>query len=287
MRRALCLALLLCLCGGWVRPSAAQEPPASPAHPLELPPERERLLRALLTHPPVLTRETAFIQPRNPHIIPFDGRRGEVITVTVQARSGTIDPRIALYWRDTLLIAANDDHGSSDQALGRSDARLHRVVLPHDGEYHLYISGYSTTEGDVLITWGRAARHAPVETGGDQVIEGRLGADQPTVVHPFHALAGDYVTLTARRIDGAIDPRLTLRDPDGLALFDNDDHGFTDADLDFFDARIASHPIARSGVYAAVVESRRGGEGAYSLTISIRRDRRLLDPAYPFDPNAP
>jgi hypothetical protein len=198
-----------------------------------------------------------------------------------------LDPRLALYWQDDLLIAANDDHGSSTPHLAADDARLHRVILPRDGTYHIYVSGYSTSEGEVMLTWGRTARGAPLHTGYTLLLTGSLSETDGIASHPFRALAGDYVTLTARRVSGRIDPRLVLRDPDGQPLFDNDDHGFNDADLDFFDARIASYPIAYSGAYLAQVDSRIGGEGEYTLTIHIARDRRLLDPAYPFTPAPP
>lgn len=62
----------------------------------------------------------------------FEGRAGQVITITMTAESGTLDPIIRLYDARGTLIDENDD--SADISMGR-DSQLAQVQLPANGFY--------------------------------------------------------------------------------------------------------------------------------------------------------
>jgi DNA-binding beta-propeller fold protein YncE len=64
----------------------------------------------------------------------FQGKAGQVVTITMQTESGTLDPLLRLFDSGGMLLAENDD--AADAALGK-DAQLVQVRLPQDGSYIL------------------------------------------------------------------------------------------------------------------------------------------------------
>lgn len=64
----------------------------------------------------------------------FEGRAGSVLTITMQAVGGTLDPLLRLLDGQGRVLAENDD--AADPALGK-DAQLFQVRLPADGSYVL------------------------------------------------------------------------------------------------------------------------------------------------------
>lgn len=64
----------------------------------------------------------------------FNGRTGQVVTVTMQTTSGPLDPLLRLMRPDGALVAENDD--TFDAAMG-VNAQIARVRLPADGVYEI------------------------------------------------------------------------------------------------------------------------------------------------------
>jgi len=240
---------------------------------------RERALAAAFADPISADMQVVKVGSWDRYTHVLDATRGDVYSFYARGLSGDIDTRMALYYEDTLLIDANDDHGSSDVSMGSGDARLLNVMMPRDGRYYVEVRGYEATTGDVSFTVELVARGALVYPGTDTQFEGTIEVDAQ-VTHTFEARVGDYVTLTAAAHDPLLDPIITLIDPDGERMIDNDNHGYNDADIDFFDARIKNVLIQQSGIYTVEVASARGGEGAYTLTVNTKRDRRLFEREY-------
>lgn len=86
------------------------------------------------------------------HILELEA--GDVITVTVRDRSGTLDPLLRLLDGDENTIAMNDDHGTSDLTLDVLDSRLDSFEIPADGEYTLMVTDFLSRAGqfEVIIT---------------------------------------------------------------------------------------------------------------------------------------
>ncbi|MBZ0277253.1 MAG: hypothetical protein K8I60_13985 [Anaerolineae bacterium] len=64
----------------------------------------------------------------------FQGKAGQILTVTMQAQSGTLDSLLRLIAPNGALLTENDD--AVDTALGK-DSQLVRIQLPQDGLYTL------------------------------------------------------------------------------------------------------------------------------------------------------
>lgn len=69
----------------------------------------------------------------------FAGHEGDVLTITMSAEDGTLDPALALYKPDGSLLAFNDD--ALDVQL-QNDAQLSQVRLPVNGTYTVAASRY-------------------------------------------------------------------------------------------------------------------------------------------------
>ncbi|HLU10590.1 MAG TPA: pre-peptidase C-terminal domain-containing protein, partial [Oceanobacillus sp.] len=72
----------------------------------------------------------------------FDGRAGQVVTFTMLAESGNLDPALELIQPGGSTLAYNDDAANPD--LG-TDAQLFRIQLPDDGVYVLEASRFDGT----------------------------------------------------------------------------------------------------------------------------------------------
>ncbi|MDZ4765575.1 MAG: PPC domain-containing protein [Chloroflexota bacterium] len=78
----------------------------------------------------------------------FEGRAGQILTITMQTTSGTLDPILELYSPTGRQTASNDD--AADPAFG-VNAQIVRVELPRDGVYTLDATRYAGTGAYSII----------------------------------------------------------------------------------------------------------------------------------------
>lgn len=94
----------------------------------------------------------------------------------------------------------------------------------------------------------------------NQTVGGQMDEDSPSHIYTFEGEAGRYVELEMRRVNGMIDPVLTLYDPDGVPLAIDDDSSGQQA------AALRNVRLPVDGIYT--VEA--GGSnlaGGYSLRL--------------------
>lgn len=77
----------------------------------------------------------------------LNGTAGQVLTITLEATSGDLDPILRLIGPDGSVVAENDD--AEDSALGTS-AQLPSLILPEDGVYHLQATRFDGSGGYTL-----------------------------------------------------------------------------------------------------------------------------------------
>ncbi|MEO8607413.1 MAG: pre-peptidase C-terminal domain-containing protein [Chloroflexota bacterium] len=70
----------------------------------------------------------------------FDAKAGQVLTITMQAQTGTLDPVLRLLDKNGNVVADNDD--AADTALGK-DAQIVMVKIPANGTYTLEAGRFS------------------------------------------------------------------------------------------------------------------------------------------------
>ncbi|MBE2267071.1 MAG: PPC domain-containing protein, partial [Anaerolinea sp.] len=98
------------------------------------------------------------ISAENPlHFYRFAGKTGELVTLTLNATGGDLNPFLILMDSDLNELSANDDSGT------RRDSRITQFRLPKDGEYLILASRSGLTAGttagsyDLILTAGEIA----------------------------------------------------------------------------------------------------------------------------------
>ncbi len=200
----------------------------------------------------------------------FEARRGDVITVTLAAESGNLDPVVKLLSPDQVEIAQDDDSG------GGQDARLAAITLPSAGTYYLVATRNRETSGQTKGTFAIQLNGRAGVTGGRALeimygatVTGQLGNDKEAEEYVFFGRQGDVVKISMERASGDLDSLVTLYDSDRKQIaFDDDSGGEKDALIQRFE-------LPRDDMYILVASryDREAGttSGAYILSLELVR----------------
>jgi hypothetical protein len=167
---------------------------------------------------------TGQINNQNPRAVYyFDGLRGEVVSISLGATSGDLDPVLTVMDASGNILAGRDDSG------GGRNIRIDALSIPQSSRYYVIVGrfGYglgSTTGGfqlnveriGVSSASGSALRY------GDSVINNITNMN-PQVYYSFRAERGDIVNIIMRRDSGDLDPYLQVVDSNAFVIADNDD----------------------------------------------------------------
>lgn len=100
----------------------------------------------------------------------FEGAAGDVVTITMIATDGNLDPRLFLTTADDIdafaALAENDDSG--DPEIGEYNARIADFELPDDGTYMILASRFSGTGTFMLAL---ETPDAPADMGDDSAMD--------------------------------------------------------------------------------------------------------------------
>lgn len=204
----------------------------------------------------------------------FDGLRGEVVSITLSATSGDLDPVL------TLLDAAGQIIISRDDTAGTRDVRVNAFSIPQSSRYYVVVGrfgyGLGSTSGDfeldverigVSSASGSALRY------GDSVIN-NITSMTPQVYYSFRAERGDIVNVRMLRDSGDLDPYLQLVNSNAFVIADNDDIPGSG-----LNAQISELLIEESGTYIIVAtrygESAGTSTGRFILTLEQARGSGL------------
>ncbi len=84
----------------------------------------------------------------------FYGRAGQAITITARAinpASLDIDVYLTVFDPSGRAVAFNDDHGTTDSALGQRDARIGALTLSANGAYRIEVDSWFDLGGEVTV----------------------------------------------------------------------------------------------------------------------------------------
>jgi hypothetical protein len=198
----------------------------------------------------------------------FQGRKGDIIDVTLTATDDTLDPVLLLTDDQNSLLANADDSSGSFNAVVISQQ------LPQDGTYFMIVTRFGQerglTTGGFSLTLNRVGLTAGSNTAlqyGDSVV-GELNAEIYQQVYAFRATRGDIIRASMQRISGNLDCLLILADAEGNVLISNDEDANSPGTLDaaFYDLR-----VKQTGNYLLVATrfGREAGDsrGGYSLSL--------------------
>lgn len=92
-----------------------------------------------------LPRYTIFTETMN-----FDA--GDVVMLTAQDLSGTLDPFMWITAPDGVTLAENDDHTSADFGLGLLDSRISELTIAQTGDYQIHVRDFLGRAGHIRLT---------------------------------------------------------------------------------------------------------------------------------------
>lgn len=168
-------------------------------------------------------------------IYSFAGRSADVITLTLAASSGTLDPLLILTDDQGALIARANGQGEPISAV------IQAVSLPHDGTYFVIATRFGQDRGITVGEYTLTLTHVglspnanttsvtPIRYGDSPIGQIDAGWQQ---LYAFSAQRGDLITITMQRISGDLDAYLILTDAQGRPLATNDDDPVSPGTLD-------------------------------------------------------
>jgi hypothetical protein len=214
---------------------------------------------------------TMTLRSGNPATQTITATAGEVLTISVRDTSGTLDPKLTLSDANGSTLAENDDHSSGDTALDSLDARIVNFLVTSDATYTIEVSDFFGNAGTAEVSVTRGSASAPIVAtpvpSSGEVMTGELVAGG-RFSQTLTLDSGEVVTITARDTGNTLDPKLILRDSNGVIVAENDDHSGGDTTLDSLDARIQNFIPQTSGTYTIEVIDVFGAAGSFELTIS-------------------
>jgi hypothetical protein len=197
----------------------------------------------------------------------FDARAGDVVTILMDATSGTLDPYLILRSPAGDELVQNDDA----QPGAALNAGILDFAIPTDGAYTVIATRFRGESGPSdgqfqlsleLAGGGEVVRPTPEPVIGGiplqygAVVTGEIGGDVYQIEYTFAAQQGDTINIRINRRTGTLDTYLTLLSPDGGEMISNDDveSGITDSAIEAF-------TIPVDGVYTIIATRFRGASG--------------------------
>jgi len=249
------------------------------------------LLAFQLTEAQAFINVTGRLDARTPRLsYPFDGLRGDVISVRLTVTAGDLDPILTILDSSGAILATRDDAPGG----GGRDLALDSIRIPASSRYTVIVSRFGdslgTTAGDFTLTVERIGVSSVSGSAlryGDSIYNEVTNAN-PLVYYSFRGNAGDVISVQMRRATGDLDSSLQVLNSRGEVLAENDDSpGSVDA--------VISGLILRADDIYVIVASRYGqaagtSRGAFVLTLAAESESGLgsrLDFPITITPNTP
>jgi hypothetical protein len=183
----------------------------------------------------------------------FEGRAGDVVSVSMIGYGDLTDTSLELYDADGALLIGNDD------SLNDAFARILGYTLPASGAYTIVARSYSGQSGRYGLTLQKVTIGAMAY--GSTVV-GRLTGETPQEYWAFEGAIGDIVRIEMVGRGELLDTYLELYGPDGRLLISDDDSGPR------YSARIDGYTLPADGTYRIVARSYDGEVGVYQLSLT-------------------
>lgn len=210
--------------------------------------------------------EISRTQDRNVYY--FDGLRGEVVSISVTATKGDLDPILTLIDANGRVIAQRDDGD------GSRNVRIPALTIPQSFRYYVIVGRFGMGLGSTTGTFNLKIERIGVsgESGsalryGDSVIN-NISHMSPQVYYSFQAKQGDIIDVAMQRNSGNLDPYLQVVNSQANVIAESDDMGGSGS----LDAGVKGLVIDETGTY--IIVATRYGEaagtstGRYILTVT-------------------
>jgi hypothetical protein len=187
----------------------------------------------------------------------FEGVEGQLVSIAMNDRSGTIDAFLELYDPDGNLLAEADYGG------GANDARIALFELPVDGTYTIVATSYDGDDAGVY----ELGLFLPENPGGGrlaigQTVEETLADDDVEHLWTFNATGGQILEIAMEPLEPTLVPLLQLYSPEGALIRE----GIGTSDRGNQARLVIIAPT--TGTYRLIASSESHADtGAYKLTV--------------------
>ncbi|MBC7872118.1 MAG: PPC domain-containing protein [Chitinophagaceae bacterium] len=203
----------------------------------------------------------------------FEGEANQIVTISMEATSGNLDPLLILLDPAGREIARNDD-----QEQGDLNSLIDNITLPETGVYTIiashFFQNYGTSTGnfDLQLSPGRGDSivtifSQPIEYGAQE--SGTISANENLFIYTFEGSANDVITLRAAAQDNTLDPVVILYDNKGNEIARNDDNPL-DEDL-ITNSGLQDFVLPDNGYYSIAVSNSTDGTGDYELSLELEQ----------------
>jgi hypothetical protein len=160
----------------------------------------------------------------------FTAQRGDIVNISMDTVSGTLDPYLQVVDSNATLLTANDDVPGSFSL----DAQVSDLVIQEDGVYVIIASRYGQAAGNSTGTFvltlntsadsglGNTPQTAQRLVMGD-VVENEITAQRPVRYYYFDASQNDIISIRMTRLGSGLDPLIALTDSNLNQILENDD----------------------------------------------------------------
>jgi tetratricopeptide (TPR) repeat protein len=185
----------------------------------------------------------------------FEGHRGQMFRISMDAVSDDLDPYLRLLGPGG---GVDEDHDSG----GGRNARMD-ILLPQNGDYIIQTEGRAGSSGRYVLSLEEASPERI--TFGDTVV-------QDLEVESFWAFeghAGEWVRISMDAVSNGLDPYLHLVGPNKYIIFEDDDGG------EGINARIDGFMLPQDGTYAIHAKGEARLFGRYVLSLEEVMPERI------------
>ena len=178
---------------------------------------------------PGVATESALTEAQPIHYYRFEALQNDLITVSMEQRSGNLDPYLAIADANLRELAWNDD------AVETRNALIEEWLIPADGTYFIIATRYQresgASTGDYRLTLthlGNAFDGVPADIRRitySTTVTGRIDDITPQLRYAFRGVEGDGIRVSMNRGDGNLDPYINILSEDERILFSDDDSG--------------------------------------------------------------
>lgn len=212
------------------------------------------------------------ITDEQPEVIySFRGRQGDIISVSMQRRSGDLDSYLKIANAFGVVLDSNDDRLGDDT----KDAFIDTFIVPEDGVYFIFATRYGERAGNSTGNFSLVLREATYSGLGNtpqsalninygMVVEGDLSDLQAVRYYRFQAQQNDLITVDMSRLSGNLNVGLALTNASLQELINHTDSQTNSANQ----AQIVDWLVPADGTYYLVVSrSQATSSGGYRLSL--------------------
>jgi len=194
----------------------------------------------------------------------------------VRALDNALDPKVEILDASGRVIAANDDHDTSNTALNQLDSLISNLPLPSAGTYTVRVDGYGGTFGRFELVIALISSGAAPITETQPVVVADGDTETTTISLPVGDIhlyqlpvtAGEVYFFTVRALDADVDPLLFVDDPRGVRVGFNDDQAGVYPGLAFLDVALGNLIMTETGMYQLTLGEYNDAGGRVELTIT-------------------